>query len=86
MTSSALIFNLSTKVSSKLIQIFSLFSFVISRIGSFETVSPRGLMVDQQVEQSADNSSIYSVDVAWTPTLSQFGLNIFCFAAEAVSR
>ena len=43
-------------------------------------------MLDQQVEQSADNSSIYSVDVSWTPTLCQFGLNTFCFAAETVNR
>ena len=48
-------------------------------------MSPFGLIVSG-INQSVYNSSLYYVNVTWTPTLEQFGLNIFCFSATNSER
>ena len=48
-------------------------------------MSPFGLIISG-INQSVYNSSLYYVNVTWTPTLEQFGLNIFCFSATNSER
>ena len=53
----------------------------IFSIQNFGTISPRGFH-RTSLNQSSYNMSLYYINITWTPTLDQFGLNIFCFSAE----
>lgn len=58
--------------------------FFCSIIG-FPTVSPFGL-VRSEITQSVYDPNLYYINVTWTPTLEQFGLNIFCYSATNSGR
>ena len=49
-------------------------------IADFVTASPLGMKKSDLV-QSSDNPGERQMNVTWTPTHSQFGPNIFCYAA-----
>ena len=73
-----------SEVSEAMIAIASLISYTdtpkIYSITRFSTASPFGLR-QSAVTQSQFNSQHYYINVTWTPTTSQFGLNQFCFRA-----
>lgn len=55
----------------------------IYSITNFITSSPLGL-IRSSVVQSTFNSSLYYVNVTWTPSSNQIGtLQIFCFRARS---
>ncbi|CAF1002973.1 unnamed protein product [Didymodactylos carnosus] len=49
-----------------------------TNISDFLTTSPIGMLRSSVVQQQ---SSIYSIDLSWTPTDDQFGPQVFCCAA-----
>ena len=50
-------------------------------ITEFVTASPLGMRKSNLIISQCENQREWQMDVMWTPAESQFGPNIFCFAA-----
>ena len=53
------------------------------RIVDFSTVSPIGLQ-KSAVGQSVYDSLLFYTNITWTPQISQYGLNIFCYSNDGL--
>ena len=56
-------------------------SSTATAITDFVTGSPLGLKKSDLIPPNSMNPREWQVNVTWTPDESQFGLNIFCYAA-----